>query len=72
MRMRVHEAGGQCGVAQIDHLRIWRHRQVAARIHNLVPLNDDNAIANERLRLAIEQAGGFQRDRWIGRASGDR
>src|SRR5581483_1098656 len=62
MRVGIHESWRECRVAEIDHLRVAWNGQVAANIDNLVALNDNDAIWNERFRFPIEHALGFQRD----------
>ena len=54
MGVPIHEPGRQSGVPQVDHLRVGRHRQIAAGIHDLVSLHEHDAVRNQGFRLAVE------------------
>ena len=62
MGVRVHEAGRQRRVAEIDDSARRLGRQIAANIDNLVALHDHDAVLHERLRFSVEQSRRFQHD----------
>ena len=62
MRMRVDKAGAQSRITEIDHLRTLRDRDPATGIENLVSLHNDHAVRDQRLRFAVENPGGLERD----------
>ena len=72
VRVRIHEAGRERRVTEIDHLRAVGRRQIGSNIDNLVALHDDDPVLDERVRLAVEQPGGFEHDRLIGRLRSNR
>src|SRR5256885_3125989 len=71
MGVRVHESGRERGISEIDHLRALRDGKVAAHIDDLVALNNNDAVCDERLRFSVEQASSFQDDRRRTRISGE-
>src|SRR5256714_14819065 len=62
MRVAVHESGRKGRVAEIDHLRALGNREVAAGIDDFIALDDDDAVAHERFRFAVEESSGFESD----------
>src|SRR5438874_1241324 len=60
MGVTVHKSWRKRGVAEIDHLCVWRRGQIAAGIDNFIALNNDNAVLDEHFRLSIEQTSCFQ------------
>ena len=67
MGVRIHETGRKRRVAEIDDLRALRNGQVAAGIHDLVALNNDDAVGHQRLCFSVKETGGLQCDHLIGR-----
>jgi hypothetical protein len=68
MRMRVHEPWRERRIAEVDHLRALRNREVAPCVHNLVALHDHDAVRHESLRFTVEKPGRLQnncRGRWV-------
>ena len=63
MGVRVDQAGRKRGVAEIDHLGVVRHGEIAAGTDDLVPLHEDDAVRQKPFRFAVEKASGFQGDR---------
>src|ERR1700736_245850 len=49
MRVPVHEAGRKRGVAEINNLRVRGRWQTASGVDNLVALNNNDAVLDERL-----------------------
>src|ERR1041384_7382243 len=66
MRVRIHETRRKRRVAQIDHLRVARDRQITSRIENLIALNEHHGVLHERVRLTVKESRRFQRDSLIG------
>ena len=62
MRMRIHENRRKRRVAEVDHLRAARDRQIASRIDNLIALNDHHGVLHERVRLTVKESRRFQHD----------
>ena len=66
MRMRIHETRRERSVAEVDHLRAARDRQVASCIDNLIALHDNDTVLHERVRFAVEESRRFERNGLIG------
>jgi hypothetical protein len=50
------------GIAEIDHLRTLRNRDIRTCIDNLVALDKHHSVLNQRARFSIEQSRCLQRD----------
>jgi len=70
--MSVHESGCKRDIAEIDHLRVSRDRQITANVHNLIALDDDDTMLHECCRFSIEHALRFEHDDVVGGPDWDR
>jgi hypothetical protein len=71
MGVTIHEPWRECGVPEINHLRVGWRGQIASRIHNLIALNNNHAITRECIRFSIEQTRRFQNDNFISALNGN-
>jgi hypothetical protein len=66
----VDEAGQEGRVAEVDHPRAGRRRQVLADLGDVIPLDDHHAGGQGALRGGGEDARGLEHDRRGGRPGG--
>ena len=60
MRMRIHEARQQRGVAEVDHLRISRNLRGSANAGNLSSHHNHQPRRDEGTCFSVKKPGRFQ------------
>src|SRR5205823_1771334 len=62
--VRIDQAGEEGGVAEVDDLRVRGDVDGRAGSNDTVALHHDRAVADDRVRGAIEEASGAKDDRF--------